>query len=619
MRRFQTEIILAVFLILAVSVAYGQLRTYGFIHYDDLDYVITNRHVQGGLTMDSARWAFTTRFQRQWHPLTWLSHMTDYQLFGMHPGRHHLISLFFHLANTLLLFFFFARVTGAPVQSAVVAALFALHPVHVEPVAMVADRKDLLSMFFMLIAMHAYAGYLQKGSIFRYSLILVAFVLGLMSKAVIVTLPFLLLLLDYWPLSRICRQDPLPYQTADCSAKAMHRYGEKTFPGLLLEKCILFVPMIMGACVAILTRTPDRPLLRLPTWHQISNGLVSYILYIGKTLWPVDLSVIYPPPDRFAAWQVLGSCLLLLTITGMALWYGKRRAYLVAGWGWYLLTLLPVIGLLGYMGPHRMADRYTYVPLVGLFIIAAWGVPDLLGKWRMGRTLIPALAGGLVFLLMAAAWLQVGYWQNSITLFSHAAQVTARNSAALNNLGMGYAEQGDTRKAEEQFLKALTFNPDFVPAHINVGILYSRQGSLDKAEKQFLEVLRIAPGHAGAHNNLGLVLAQMGRLDEAIGHFRQAVQESPNEAGMLYNLGNALLSRGKPEEAAAYLMAAIQNRPEFAEAHNALGYALTLLGKPGVAVRHFKEALRINPDYTAARNNLDRLAAFAKTSGQTSP
>ena len=484
---------------------------------------------------------------------------------------------------------------------------------------MVADRKDLLSTFFMLLSAHAYVRYLKKGGIFRYSLILVWFVLGLMSKAVIVTLPMLLLLLDYWPLSRFSRREPLPHQTADDPATAMPHYGKKTFAGLLLEKWILFVPMLVGACVAILARTPGRPLLRLPTWHQISNGLVSYILYIGKTLWPVDLSVIYPPPGRFAAWQVLGSGLVLLMITGLVLRHRKRRAYLVAGWGWYLLTLLPVIGLLGYMGPHRMADRYTYVPLVGLFIIAAWGVPDLLGRWRLGRTLMPALTGGVAFLLMAAAWLQVGYWQNSITLFSHAARVTTGNSASLNNLGMGYAEQGDTRKAEEQFLKALTFNPDFVPAHINVGILYSRQGSLQKAEKQFLEVLRIAPDHAGAHNNLGLILVEMGRLDEAIGHFRQAVQKSPDEAGMLYNLGNALLSRGKPEEAAAYFKAAIRNRPEFAEAHNALGYALTLLGKPEAAARHFKEALKINPDYPAARNNLDRLAAFAKTPGEISP
>lgn len=618
MKRFQTEIILAVFLSLAVAVVYGQLRTHGFIHYDDLDYVITNRHVQGGLTMEGAQWAFTTRFHRQWHPLTWLSHMTDCALFGMHPGRHHLVSAFFHLANTLLLFLFFTRLTGAPVRSAVVAALFALHPAHVEPVAMVADRKDLLSTFFMLLSMHAYIGYLKRRGLFRYGLILVSFVLGIMAKAVIVTLPIVLLLLDYWPLSRFGRRDPRPHQSGDGSAKAMHGYGKKRFPGLLSEKCILFVPMLIGALVAILTRNPNHPLLRLPTDHQISNGLVSYIMYIGKTLWPVNLAVIYPPPDPFAPWQVLGSGLLLLVITAMVLLWRKKRPYLVTGWGWYLLTLLPVIGLLGFMGPHRMADRYTYVPLLGLFIMAAWGVPDLLGRWRPGRALMPALTGVLGFVMMAAAWIQVGYWQNSLTLFGHAAQVTSGNSAALNNLGMGYAEQGDTRKAEEHFLKALTFDPDFVPAHLNVGTLYSRQGNLEKAEDHFMQVLRITPEHAGAHNNLGLILGQKGRLVEATAHFKQAVQKSPKEAGMLYNLGNALLFQGQPEAAADYLAAAVDARPEFAQAHHALGYALTLLGKPEMAAGHFKEAIRLDPSYEAAIRNLDSTAAFDKTTREIS-
>ncbi len=609
MKHYQTEIILAVFLILAVAVVYGQLRTYGFIHYDDLDYVVNNRHVQGGLTLQGAQWAFGTRFHRQWHPLTWLSHMTDFELFGMHPGQHHLVNLFFHLANTLLLFFFFTRLTGAPVRSAVVAALFALHPAHVEPVAMVADRKDLLSTFFMLLCLHAYVGYLKRRGLFRYGLILASFTLGIMAKAVIVTLPVLLLLLDYWPLARLGRRDPLPRQSSGDTAKARRGYGENTFPGLLLEKLILFIPMMAGAVAAVLTRNPDHPLLRLPTSHHLANGLVSYLLYIGKTVWPVNLAVIYPPPDRFSPWQVLGSGLVLVFITAMVLWHGKRRAYLVTGWGWYLLTLLPVIGLLGFMGPHRMADRYTYVPLTGLFIMAAWGLPDLLGKWRPGRALLPVLAGGSGFAVMALAWLQVGYWQNSLTLFSHAAQATSGNSCALNNLGLGYAEQGDLPKAEEQFLKALALNPDFVSAHLNIGVLYSRQGNLEMAEDHFSQVLRIAPENAEAHNNLGLILVQKGRLAEATVHFKHAVQKNPNEAGMLYNLGNALLSQGQPEAAAGYLEAAVHAQPEFAKAHDALGYALTLLGKPEIAARHFKEAFRLNPSNEAAIKESDRTHA----------
>jgi Tfp pilus assembly protein PilF len=611
-KRCPTEILLAVFLLFTIAVVYGQVRSFGFTHYDDLNYIVKNPHVRSGLSPESLRWAFTTFFHGEWQPLTWLSHMTDVQLFGMHPGWHHLVSLGFHAANTLLLFFLLAGITRAPIRSAVVAALFALHPLHVEAVAMVSYRKNLLSTFFMLLGMHAYVGYAKRGGYSRSTLVFVLFLMGLMAKAVIVTLPVLLLFLDYWPLGRFGAASP-PGGTA------AGRYTRNTLPRLIGEKLVLFAPVLIVSIVAIIARNPDKALLlRLPTYRHIANGLVAYLLYIGKTLWPANLAVIYPPPAVFSSAQVIGSGLLLLSITVMTLLGRKKRPYLAVGWGWYLLTLLPVIGILGFMGPHRIADRYTYVPIVGLFIMAAWGIPDMMEKWRPGRALMPALAGGLIFALMACTWLQVGYWKNSIFLFTHAIRVTSGNFAAHNDLGMVYLQQGDPQKAQKQFLDALKIKPDFLAARCNLGTIYSRQGNLAEAEHQFSAALRLAPDNAWANSSIGVVLAQEGRLDEAAAHLRKAIQKRPGAAGMHYYLGNVLLLQGKPEDAVVQFSEAVKRRPAFAQAHNALGRALTLVGKPGPAVEQFKEALRIRPDYAEAKHNLDRAKAFSKTSENSS-
>jgi Tfp pilus assembly protein PilF len=604
------------FILLAVVLVFGQLGTYGFIHFDDLEYVVKNKMVGAGLTWEGIKWAFTTTFQWQWHPVTWLSHMVDVQLFGMKPGMHHLVNLFFHTANSLLLFLFFRRATGAPFRSAMVAALFALHPLHVETIAMVADRKDLLSTFFLFLGLNAWIGFTRKGGWGRYGLVFVLFVLGLMAKTVVVILPVLLLLMDFWPLGRFGEPGGEGDGNNADGWKSTILFGKNRPFRLVLEKIILFAPMAVMAVVAILVRNPDKSLLRLPTWHHIQNGLVSYVLYLGKTLWPSNLAVIYPPPGRYSLGTVVASGLLLFAITAAVLLWRRRKPWIAVGWFWYLLTLLPVIGILGYIGPHKMADRYAYVPIAGLFVMVAWGVPDLTAGRRSWRTLVPYLAGGLVFLLMAASWLQTSYWKNSIFLFSHASEVTDDNYEALNNLGQAYAVTGDDRLAKEKLLEALEIKTDFVAARVNLGVLYKQQGELQKAEEQFREALDIDPNNAGIHNNIGLVFGEQGQLTESLVHLRQAVEMAPGEARMQYGLGNILLRLGETSEAVIHLTSAVQAQPDFAEAHNALGYALALLGDVEAAAVHFESALRIEPAYREAAENLERARSMIMSSDE---
>lgn len=602
MTHFQTKILLPIFLIIAVFSVYGQVHHHELISFfDDKDYITKNRYVQAGLSIENIKWAFTTRYHSHWHPVTWLSHMADVQFFGNDPGRHHLVSLFFHILNTLLVFFLFVRLTNEPVKSGVLAALFALHPIHVEPVVMVSFRKDLLCAFFGLLCMHAYVNYAQKGGWLRYTLVFFLFVFGLMSKTVIIALPVLLLLMDFWPLCRISSANQQMSQS-NGEHSVQPSVIPKNLRKLIFEKCLLLAPMIFFAIIAVIAREPTR---FFPTTHHLANGLVAYILYIRNTVWPTGLSVIYPSLNMVSVWQVLGAMCVLFIVT-FAVWRQRAsRPYLLAGWSWFLLSLLPVLGILGFMGPHTIADRYVYVPVMGLFIIAVWGGADILGTWQPWQKVMPVITGSLLFSVMALSWIYVGFWKNDVLLFTHAVRVTSGNFKAHNNLGMALMEKGEDQAAEAQFRIALKIKQDFPNAHGNLGVLLGRQGRLEEAEYYFLEVLRIAPDNAAWHNNLGLVLKDMGRLDDALIFFRHAVSISPEEAPMQYNLGNALLIKGDLEQAIAHLSKAIDIDSELAEAHNALGYALTLSGNPPKAIFHFKVALKIDPYYEEARENLD--------------
>ena len=626
---------------MATLAVFWRLSTHGFINLDDAHYVIKNPHVKAGLTKKGVIWAFTTFHAANWHPLTWLSHMLDCQIYGSKPGGHHFTNVLFHIANTLLLFLVFNRMTRRLWPSAFVAALFALHPLHVESVAWVAERKDVLSTFFWMLTMWTYVRYTESPGIGRYLSVLFFFALGLMAKPMLVTLPFVLLLLDYWPLGRfgmsqsgdtVISQNHQSKNTSDRRWLVAHPIREKVpFLALsVLSSVITLVAQQSGEAVARLDV--------LPLGMRIANALVAYVSYVGKMIWPQHLAVFYPYlPSELAMWRVAGSGLLLVSISALLMRAARRYRCLVTGWLWYLGTLVPVIGLV-QVGAQSMADRYTYVPLIGLFVMVAWGVSGLTARWRYRRMVLAMSTGMLLSGLTIGTWLQVGHWKTSITLWKHALNVTDNNfdahnglaraladegkldeaighfSKALsidpdladahNGLGGALAEQGKLDEAMGHFSKALSIDPDFAEAHNNVGSLFSRQGKLDEAIGHFLQALRIEPDFAGAHTNLGIVLAYQKKFDEAIGHFSEALRIEPDLADAHNGLGRVLADQGKLDEAIGHFSKALSIDPDFAEAHNGLGGSLAHQGKLDEAMGHFSKAVRIKPDYAQAHYNL---------------
>ncbi len=568
-----TKLRVCLFLTIAILAVFWRVQDHGFVNLDDDLYVTANPRVQAGLTVDGAVWAFTTTHASNWHPLTWLSHMVDCDLFGLNPGGHHFTNLLFHIANTLLLFLVFEQMTGALWPSAFVAALFALHPLHVESVAWVAERKDVLSTFFWLLTMGLYLRYVKRPRGGRYILVLVSFSLGLMAKPMLVSLPFVLLLLDYWPLGRL-EFVPSSLTTQLDTAKSTVLWSRRSLIlRLVLEKVPLFGLATVSSIVTFLAQRSGGALESLntiPLHIRFANTLVAYVTYMEKTVWPHDLAVFYPHPGRgLPVWQAAGAGLLLLSITVLVLRTARRHPYLTTGWLWYLGTLVPVIGLV-QVGAHAMADRYTYIPLIGLFIVMAWGLSDILARWPHRRIALATLTAGFLVAFMICSRLQVQYWQNSIALFQHTLNVTNDNWLTHNNMGNALA----------------------------------RQGRLDEAANHYSKALHIRPDDPMAHNNLGITLAEQGRLDEAVAHYSEALCIDVEFVAAYYNLGNALVQRGEFERAIASYVKALEIKPQFAEAHNNYAMVLAQQGKLDEAVSHFEEALRIKPDFQEARHNL---------------
>jgi len=599
------ELFIGLFLTVATLAVFWQVLDHDFVSYDDTKYVTENHYVQAGLTKEGLIWAFTTTRASNWHPLTWLSHMLDCQLYGLNPRGHHLTNVFFHLLNTLLLFFVLQRMTGALWRSVFVAALFALHPLHVESVAWVAERKDVLSTFFWMLTIWAYTWYVERPRLARYLLTLLTFALGLMAKPMLVTLPFVLMLLDYWPLERLRIQQTDGDTTATIRALKTQR---ASFPLLLWEKTPFFALTAVSGAVTFFVQKSGGALGAMdiyPTKIRIGNALASYVSYIGQMIWPRGLAVFYPHPGNgLPVWQVVGAGLLLACISIAVIRAARYHPYLPLGWLWYLGTLVPVIGLV-QVGMQAMADRYTYVPLIGLFIVIAWGVPDLLAKWRYRRAIIATSAGIVLSALTICTWLQVQHWKSSITLFEHALQVTPKNPVAHNNLGNALEQKGKIDEAIRHLSKALELKPDFAGAHNNLGNALAKQGNLDGAVAHFSRAIQLKPDFAGAHLNLGNALEQQERVDEAIFHFAKALQLKPDFAEAYYNMGNVMARQGKFNQAVSHFSKALQFKPYFAEAHNNLGTILARQGKLNEAISHFAEALRIKPDYLQARANLD--------------
>jgi protein O-mannosyl-transferase len=549
--------LICLFLAAATLLAFWQVGNSEFINYDDNDYVTENLTVQRGLTAEGIRWAFTTYYASNWHPLTWLSHMMDVHLFGLSPRGHHLTNLLLHLANTLLLFLVLHRMTKALWQSAFAAALFALHPLHVESVAWAAERKDVLSAFFWMLTLGAYVFYVERPGRTRYLAVLLLFALGLMAKPMLVTLPFVLLLLDYWPLGRFegdksteaLRMEPVKSVPAEkrkgkSGKKQAMKSAMKAEPPaaarspraamwlLLREKIPLFALTAISCVVTYFAQQAGGAVASIeafPLGDRISNAFVSYILYVGKMFWPSGLAVLYPHPGSLPLWQVLGAVVVLAAATFLVFWRAKRFPYLTVGWLWYLGTLVPVIGIV-QVGGHALADRYTYIPLIGLFIAAAWGIPELLKGWRWRKEALVASSALILLGLAAVTWIQVGYWKNSLTLYDHALKVTDRNSLIYNNRGAAYNDLGNLDRAISDFDRAIEINPKYDKAHYNRGNAWGQKGDFDRAIADFDRVIEINPRYAAAYFNRGNAYGETGRLDRAIADFDRAIEINPNYA-----------------------------------------------------------------------------------------
>jgi hypothetical protein len=511
----------SIVLILLILTIYWPVQYHDFLTFDDQVYVTDNVHVRAGLTWNNIKWAFGSLEAGFWHPVTWLSLMLDASLYRMNAAGFHWTNVVFHALSTLFLFFAWRRMTGAIWQSAFMAALFAVHPLNVEPVAWVASRKDMLSGFFWMLTLWAYASYAEKPGIRRYLLVLVVFSLGLMSKPVVVTLPVVLLLLDYWPLQRFRNTDNL----------------KRAWLFVVIEKLPLaaFALLVTGVTFIAEHRfgaVSDMGTISLSA--RISNALVSYLIYIGKMIFPVKLAAYYPHPGVWPLWIVIGAGLFMMAMTVMAIQKRKRYPYFFVGWFWYMVTLLPVIGLV-QLGTLARADRYAYIPMVGLFIVAVRGGAEYLEYMKVRKHFRLCLAGLILLSFVIVSSLQVAYWKNSLTLFHHAIGVTENNYKAYHGIGMAYHETGDNDQAIKSIRYSLFLKQDS-HAHTDLGVVYMSEKRFADAEREFREGLKLRPDNVKARNNLGAALASQGKYPEAIRQFEEALRLDPGYVNAGKNL-----------------------------------------------------------------------------------
>jgi tetratricopeptide (TPR) repeat protein len=645
------ELFIGLLLASATVLVYGQAADFDFTNLDDGSIIYDNPNVRGGLTLHSVLWALSTSYFDFWHPLTWWSHMLDCTLFGLDPGSHHLVNLGFHVANTLLLFGVLRQLTGAIWRSAMVAALFALHPLHVESVAWVAERKDMLSTCFFLLTLGAYTRYAQgrsrvdgresnagssglaldsRPSTLDYFLALFFFALGLMSKAMLVTLPFVLLLLDYWPLERF----------------TIHGSPHTPSLRLLLEKLPFFGLTIMACVITCFgaDRAGQNVLSaeQVPWSLRLANVPVSYVRYLGKLVWPVDLAVLYPWPDHWAFWQVGGSLAVLLLISLLALALARAVPGLLFGWLMFLGMLVPVIGLVPN-GFQSIADHYTYIPSIGLFVAGVWAVTEVSTRWKFRAFLLRGAAVLALLICGSLTFRQTGYWRNSLTLWTHCVAVTRDNVLAHINLGFALQRAGQVNEAMDQYREVLRLNPDDASANLNLGVGLAMTGRLPEATNCFARALRSRPDWSGTHQNLGLALFKLGdfsgalthcveavrldpnapvsfialaedlsaqgKSDEAVRYYLEALRLNPADAGACYHLGLEWLQCGRMDEAIASLREAVRLEPDLADAHFQLAAAFVNRRAISEAISQYRETLRLNPESLLALNNLAWLFA----------
>jgi Tfp pilus assembly protein PilF len=595
---------------------YAQVIGHQFITLDDPTYIQENPMVNRGITGAGIAWAFTTFDATNWHPLTWISHMIDCQLFGTNAGRHLLVNALIHLANTLLIFWLLFRTTHARWPSAMVAALFALHPLHVESVAWASERKDTLSTFFGLLSLIAYVRYTEAPSIRRYAWVAITFALGLLAKPMLVTWPFVMLLLDYWPLDRMSglRSDVKgrkPNISGQPARRSVGGGGWSVVLGLVVEKIPLFALAAASAMMTLIAQSRGgavRTLAHEPVTLRLSNALVSYAKYLLLTFWPNDLAVYYPFAG-IAAWQIIGAAFLLIGITALCFFQSRKHSgYLIVGWLWFLGTLVPVIGLV-QVGGQIMADRYFYIPSIGLFIALVFGLADIARRWRVAPALSAGIAGAILLVLATLTNAQIQRWRDSFTLFEHTLAVTPPNLRIEYNLGVAFGASDRYDEAAAHFAKALQIDPNFYDGLVLMGVTRAHQGRLPEAIEYFQAAIRSQPDTPKAHVQLAHAWWTQNRDQEALEEMRRALQFAPKDADILADFGLALALAGRVPEAIDQLHEALQLNPNSAEAHSNLGLALLASGKARESIPEFETALRLKPELSGAADNLRRAQA----------
>ncbi len=612
----RTGVWIALGLVVATAVAYRPVWDNGFVeNYDDTTYITKNPHVLAGLTWRGAWWALTTGSQSNWHPLTWLSLQLDVTLFGPGARGFHFTNLLFHVGATVVLFFALARMTGAVWPAAFAAALFALHPLHVESVAWAAERKDVLSAFLGVATLWAYVRYVERPAPGRYLATAGVYALGLLAKPMLVTLPFVLLLLDYWPLRRfaepLLRADAVPGE-GEPLRPACPRYRAGW---LLVEKVPLLVLAAASSVVTFLVQREGGAMESLewvPLWARLENALVVAVAYIGKMAWPLHLAIFYPHPGiLLPAWKAVAAGLLLAGATGLAVWGGRRHPYLPVGWFWYVGMLVPVIGVV-QVGSQAMADRYTYLPSVGLGVLAAWGAAELAARRGVPGAVLALAAGGVLAGCAAATWVQAGTWKDAATVWAHARDAVEGNYLAYHNFGLELDHQGRLEDAMAYYEKALALKPDYFEARYNLGFALLRLGRMDDAARNFRMALAIDPRAPEANTNLGIVLAEQGKFEEAVARFDRALKSRPDLAAIYIDRGLAfermgrladayrdytdglkLMAEQDAEEAGLPVPAGMKaDRPL---AHRNLGWLLVRMGRLAEAEGQLTEAVRLRP------------------------
>jgi tetratricopeptide (TPR) repeat protein len=601
------------------AAAFWPVLNNDFVHYDDPQYVTLNRHVSTGLTWENVGWAFRTGYASNWHPATWISHMLDAELFGLNPRWHHLTNLLLHIANVLLLFLVLTRMTGARWRSALVAALFAVHPLHVQSVAWVAERKDVLSTFFFMLTLWAYTAYAHSKTatpteptaqidsssdspafpfirargpghrLFYYCLSIALFALGLMSKPMLVTVPFLLLLLDYWPLKRLQAQSP--------------RFV--IVPRLLLEKVpFLLLAVAVSAITFVVQSKGHAVASSLPLASRLPNALVSYWKYLGKMVWPSHLAIFYPfPRQGLPSLQFVTAGVLLVLVTVCAFMFAKRVPWFTTGWLWYLGTLVPVIGII-QVGNQGMADRYSYIPLIGAFICLVWGAAEFFAGHHPGRALPGSIALVVVGVCFALTLQQAKTWRNTFSVFDHALKVTSNNAVAHRQVAVEFNDRGEQDLAYFHFRKALEYDPNYPDVYDALGYAAFLAGRQEEAVELYKRALSLDPKEAAFHDHIAAALWRLGQRQEAVDHYMEALRLEPDRLTAQFALGLAFADVGDFAGAAARFTEAVRLKPDYAEARSRLAEALLKQGKLDQAERQFDALVRLSPTNIEARVNL---------------